>query len=76
MPGVFVFTQVGPVGPAQARRERARIGSRGQVLRRRVGAALGNGSTSATPKMTTITAISTRFATETVKIDQCRRVPG
>jgi hypothetical protein len=26
--------------------------------------------------MTTITAISTRFATETVKMDQCRRVPG
>jgi hypothetical protein len=37
---------------------------------------LGNGSMSATPKMTTITAISTRFAKETVKMDQCRYVPG
>jgi hypothetical protein len=31
----------------------------------------GNGSNSAAPKMTTITAISTRFATEMSKIDQC-----
>jgi len=32
----------------------------------------GNGSTRAAPKITTMTAISMRFATDTVKIDQCR----
>ena len=36
----------------------------------------GNGSTSATPKITTITAIRTRFATEMSKIDQCTNEPG
>jgi len=36
----------------------------------------GNGSSSAAPKITTITAITTRFATEISKIDQCRYVPG
>ena len=30
---------------------------------------LGNGSSRAAPKITTITAISARFATDTVKID-------
>jgi hypothetical protein len=37
---------------------------------------LGKGSSSAAPKITTITAISTRFATVTSKIDQCSRVLG
>ena len=37
---------------------------------------LGNGSRRAAPKITTITAIRTRFATETVKMDQCRYRPG
>ena len=36
----------------------------------------GNGSSSAAPKITTITAIRTRFATDTVKIDQCTKEPG
>jgi len=36
----------------------------------------GNGNSSAAPKITTITAIKTRFATDTVKIDQCRKDPG
>ena len=31
----------------------------------------GNGNSNAAPKITTITAISTRFATDTSKIDQC-----
>ena len=37
------------------------------------GAPFGNGSSSAAPKMTTITAIRTRFATETSNIDQCTK---
>jgi len=37
---------------------------------------LGNGSSRAAPKITTITAIRARFATETVKMDQCRYRPG
>ena len=36
----------------------------------------GNGSSRAAPKIMTITAIRTRFATDTVKIDQCRKEPG
>jgi hypothetical protein len=36
----------------------------------------GNGSSRAAPKITTITAIRTRFATDTVKIDRCRKEPG
>ena len=32
----------------------------------------GKGSSSAAPKITTMTAITTRFATEMSKIDQCR----
>lgn len=38
--------------------------------------ARGNGSSSATPKMTSITAIRARLATEMVNIDQCRYWPG
>src|SRR5215831_15073125 len=36
----------------------------------------GKGSSSAAPKITTMTAITTRFATEISKIDQCKYVPG
>ena len=36
----------------------------------------GNGIVSAAPKMTTMTAMRTRLASETVKIDQCRYRPG
>ena len=36
----------------------------------------GNGSSSAAPKIMTITAIRTRFATEMSKIDQCTKEPG
>ncbi len=32
----------------------------------------GKGSSSAAPKIATMTAITTRFATEMSKIDQCR----
>src|SRR6202034_3952662 len=36
----------------------------------------GNGSRSAAPNITTITAIRTRLATDTSKIDQCTKEPG
>jgi hypothetical protein len=37
---------------------------------------LGKGSSSAAPKMITMAPIRQRLATDTVKIDQCRYVPG
>jgi hypothetical protein len=37
---------------------------------------MGNGSSSAAPNRATMTAIRTRLATVTSKIDQCKKVAG